>query len=89
MASVKHGGPAFPNEFLQADCQGMTLRDYFAANAMQALIMARTTLPEDNQGSFAHGELMCFTDADGGELSWAETLASDAYAIARAMLEVR
>jgi hypothetical protein len=33
------GGPAFPQkEPLTSDCHGMTLRDYFAAKAMQALM---------------------------------------------------
>ncbi len=27
--------PAFPNNFISEDKQGMTLRDYFAAKAMQ------------------------------------------------------
>ena len=30
--------PAFPNNFTIEKFQGMTLRDYFAAKAMQALI---------------------------------------------------
>jgi len=37
------GGPAFPQERTlpcgsHEECEGMTLRDYFAARAMQALI---------------------------------------------------
>ncbi len=45
--SDKHGGPAFPCEMLGVDRlgvthrmpgQGMTLRDYFAAKAMQGLM---------------------------------------------------
>ena len=32
------GGPAFPSEYTLPENQGMTLRDYFAAKAMQALI---------------------------------------------------
>lgn len=38
------GGPAFP--FATVDghlCLGMALRDYFAANAMQSLIVAEAT----------------------------------------------
>jgi hypothetical protein len=44
-AQIKDGGPAFPGEknvrFGQSnDCnEGMTLRDYFAAKAMQSLIV--------------------------------------------------
>ena len=37
------GGPAFPHEYKYGDgtaqrCDGMTLRDYFAAKAMQSLV---------------------------------------------------
>jgi hypothetical protein len=31
------GGPAFPSNFTLPENQGLTLRDYFAAKAMQAL----------------------------------------------------
>jgi hypothetical protein len=30
--------PAFPNNFISEDRRGMSLRDYFAAKAMQGLI---------------------------------------------------
>ena len=32
------GGPAFPYSRLGSDADGMTLRDYFAAKAMQGLM---------------------------------------------------
>lgn len=40
MSNTITGGPAFPNEVAMNTWQrgGMTLRDYFAAKAMQALI---------------------------------------------------
>ena len=34
------GGPAFPQQDDASGSEGMTLRDYFAAKAMQALIAA-------------------------------------------------
>lgn len=34
------GGPAFPVEDVPENCFGMTLRDYFAAKAMQGLFAA-------------------------------------------------
>ena len=39
------GGPAFPvgEEALIRNLQGMTLRDYFAAKAMQGLLAGTTT----------------------------------------------
>lgn len=45
MSNTNTGGPAFPVE--QHDKDGMTLRDYFAAKAMQALIAA-------NEGELHH-----------------------------------
>lgn len=45
MDQVKDGGPAFPrvveqsNGYMQA-VEGMTLRDYFAAKAMQGMLAA-------------------------------------------------
>ena len=54
----KTGGPAFPTEY--GAVSGMTLRDYFAAKAMQQM-------------------------AGGGHTTWAD-LATDAYAIADAMI---
>jgi hypothetical protein len=37
MSNTNTGGPAFPSAFTGED-PGMTLRDYFAAKAMQSLI---------------------------------------------------
>ena len=37
MSNTNTGGPAFPVE-AGINCRGMTLRDYFAAKAMQGLI---------------------------------------------------
>jgi hypothetical protein len=36
--SADNGGPAFPSTHPHGQDEGMTLRDYFAAKAMQALI---------------------------------------------------
>lgn len=37
---INDGGPAFPLKGpLTSDCLGMSLRDYFAAKAMQSLIL--------------------------------------------------
>jgi hypothetical protein len=70
------GGPAFPvtNNAMNAD-RGMTLRDYFAAKAMQALVS---------------GDLADLADKDGveGEPVVAY-LARTAYHIADAMLAAR
>ena len=51
MNEIKHGGPAFPIPLAEgqayqghAPCDGMTLRDYFAAKAMQAVPMPQRDL---------------------------------------------
>ena len=38
MSNIKSGGPAFPVESGDTVDFGMTLRDYFAAKAMEALL---------------------------------------------------
>ena len=55
MSNNKTGGPAFPHDALdlyEPNTSGMTLRDYFAAKAMQALIAH-------------HGDKMHIGDSDG------------------------
>lgn len=45
MSKIKTGGPAFPLENAGVEFQtGMTLRDYFAAKAMQSLFSNGQTL---------------------------------------------
>ena len=41
--STNTGGPAFPHSRLGSDADGMTLRDYFAAKAMQGLCAGNST----------------------------------------------
>ena len=73
------GGPAFPNTVLitdeaYADLRGMTLRDYFAAKAMQGFIAY--------MGCEAEA-----TDRLGGPNN--EVIARNAYLYADAMLKAR
>lgn len=55
MSDTKTGGPAFPSEYFDPQLQrsravnGMTLRDYFAAKAMQTYL-ADPTLSNVTQG---------------------------------------
>ena len=44
MSNTNTGGPAFPVPDIDGSkvCEGMTLRDYFAAKAMQADVSAET-----------------------------------------------
>ncbi len=44
------GGPAFPSGYEVPECHGMTLRDYFAAKAMQSLICAPNVRPMITDG---------------------------------------
>jgi len=58
------GGPAFPikGPIMTSDEQGMTLRDYFAAKAMQALIIANGPSPSGGWPTYA--ERTAYTIAD-------------------------
>lgn len=77
---IKDGGPAFPTSEQQGDnpefitIGGMSLRDYFAAKAMQGMISAH------NQNGEWTG---C------GDIKMNEILSETAYSIADAMLKAR
>lgn len=66
MSELIGGGPAFPQkEPVMSDWEGMTLRDYFAAKAMQAYLMPAgpchtLAQPED----FDHFAEMAYLSAD-------------------------
>jgi hypothetical protein len=45
MSNTNTGGPAFPSTHAHGQDEGMTLRDYFAAKAMQALIEKFDEMP--------------------------------------------
>lgn len=75
----KAGGPAFPwtaDRADRGDVPGMTLRDYFAARAMQAII---------TNDSLLHGASEYYGDDVGSE----ESVARLAYDQADAMLKAR
>ena len=55
---INDGGPAFPlKEPLTSDCLGMSLRDYFATDALQGLIAHKGFYPTD-------GAADCYKAAD-------------------------
>ena len=56
MSNTNTGGPAFPVE-AGINCRGMTLRDYFAAKAMQAYIQ-RAVLEMDMEDVVADAYAM-------------------------------
>ena len=49
MTTTDTGGPAFPNDWRDNEIgsTGMTLRDYFAAKAMQAFLTRETKFNQD------------------------------------------
>ena len=54
MDSTNTGGPAFPTTvYSNESYQGMTLRDYFAAKAMQGMLAACTGWSEAQQERLA------------------------------------
>jgi len=83
MSNTNTGGPAFPCEVLGIDehgeyrkpYEGMTLRDYFAAQAMTGAQIWDAVLNKKNS---------IFADGNG-----CDVLAETAYAIADAMLKAR
>lgn len=93
MRNTNTGGPAFPIPLQSgqswqgmAPCDGMTLRDYFAAKAMQAIIgteRAQEFVDED-------GYEMNYEEGSGGTLFiHTKFLPEEAYMIADAMLKAR
>ena len=52
--SKKTGGPAFPIKTFDGDYRGMTLRDYFAAKAMQGLVGAPQAIPRTSIAEHAY-----------------------------------
>jgi hypothetical protein len=79
MSSRDDGGPAFPmvNELGVIHHSGMTLRDWFAANAMSAMVTK-------HDGEYSSGD-----DARGVPKQNAVWFARAAYRLADAMLEAR
>lgn len=83
MSKTNNGGPAFPiplNEGQSwqsmAPCDGMTLRDYFAAKVLPSVYSSAMADASEGSGLFS----------DPG---WRIGLAMDAYAMANAMLIAR
>lgn len=82
MSNTNTGGPAFPikGPVMTSDEQGMTLRDYFAAKAMDRLLeLWHRDLSKD-------GQELRIIDNDGGS---PVAIAEEAYAMADAMLRAR
>jgi hypothetical protein len=57
MSNTNTGGPAFPSTHPHGQDEGMTLRDYFAAKAMQGLLASLpsdTTLYDSNVAKWSY-----------------------------------
>ena len=78
--SKEDGGPAFPIMAGGADLPGMTLRDHFAAKAMQGMLAK----PE-NEDELPWGDVQ----DDNGKFAGWKVLSKTSYEIADAMLEAR
>lgn len=67
MGKIDDGGPAFPGENSSAISPGMSLRDYFAAAALQGILAGgfANTIPHDDisGGSQAAGFAYLYADA--------------------------
>jgi|694.fasta_scaffold03120_17 hypothetical protein len=99
MSKTDDGGTAFPlvvRHERDEYSAGMSLRDYFAAKAMQAMVgnyrvvNHRNPLIEgDTTTTEPHRSMMLDTDQKTGEHHGAVEIAGDAYAVADAMLRQR
>ena len=66
MSNTNTGGPAYPSprwEGWGSPQEGMTLRDYFAAKAMQSLIIANGPAPQGGWPTYAERTAYLVADA--------------------------
>lgn len=101
MSDNDDGGPAFPMPISNGGYSiitGMSLRDYFAAKAMQAMVANYSQTmrgiddaqhESDSDITTPCRELMLDLNHVTGEYEGAKEIASDAYVIADAMLAAR
>jgi hypothetical protein len=96
MTNIDDGGPAFPSGTVIKG--GMSLRDYFAAKAMQAMVNSYRQImrgqdnaewPSDADMMTPDRDLLLDMNKQTGIYEGAEEVGSDAYAIADAMLKAR
>lgn len=102
--STNDGGPAFPNEYNMDSSDGaskpvppwgLSIRDYFAAKALQAILSTYvvnnlgTQLKDDFDSSYFNRESALDYDTKLGTNDGAVEIATDSYAFADAMLAAR
>jgi hypothetical protein len=83
MSNTNTGGPAFPSQREHTTKEGMTLRDYFAAKAMQGIVCAPHSTDDDKTAAVYLSDGLGFSDGMRGRVAVA------AYAMADAMLKAR
>jgi hypothetical protein len=79
--ALNNYSPAFPTEYADSEYgliqdAGMSLRDYFAAKALEGMLAHS----RNNRG---------YIPRDGEERDWHRAIAEESYEIAHAMMEVR
>lgn len=104
MTQIDDGGPVFSQSYRVSGCStvvgvsGMTLRDWFAGQAMAAMVNSyRVTVrghddsETEFEGDVSHPRRDMLLDKNGltGEMEGATEIAFDAYAIADAMIDAR
>lgn len=63
--SKPDGGPAFPSEFAaSADRSGMSLRDWFAGQALTGILASPHHLAPENEGQSTHLAMRLYQMAD-------------------------
>jgi len=100
MSDIDDGGPAFPRsgDNFGRTREGMSLRDWFAGQAMQAMVGSyRMTLRGKDESddereadhTYPHRDMMVDKNIHTGEYEGANEIADDAYVIADAMIAAR
>ena len=98
MNEIKPGSIIYTNNPPVEIKGDMTLRDYFAAKALQAMIQASATVPEDDEHSYisaVYGGVNTEMSLRNGlkeppePFTWAELLCVESYEIADQMLKAR
>lgn len=89
MSKRDDGGPAFPSGHGELGLEGMSLRDWFAGQALAGIMAQSHGGPKDwTHAGWGWGE-DCLNSLNKHETSTAVTVASFAYQIADAMLAAR
>jgi hypothetical protein len=65
--SIKNGGPAFPHDGQADYTGGLTLRDYFAAKAMQGIMANHRMLGEVAKAAYEIADVMLAERENGGD----------------------